>query len=233
LTSLHLLMLLRKNLNLNLNVAEFFNCSTVSLLAAKAQDASLSEGQECETSARLFTLREGSGGEQEAPHFLLHGAGASGIAFRPLVMALADSSSSTFAVEDASLDGSADFTFKSILNVADAYSEQILVKLRELGSDRCRLSGWSYGGVVAIEVSRILEAAGIEIEALSLFDAPIRGLRYEGDVDAEYEKEEQLIRESLVQSIGASAEIARLLADRAVEHWRNCTALLRRHTRRL
>jgi thioesterase domain-containing protein/acyl carrier protein len=233
LTSLHLLMLLRKSLKLNLNVAEFFNCSTVALLAARAQDTKVDgSGPRSETSARLFTLQEGPVSQQEAPHFLLHGAGASGLAFRSLVMALHDLSRSTFAVEDASLDGSAEFTFSSIVNVAEAYGEEILTKLKEVGSMRCRLSGWSYGGVVAIEVVRKLEAAGIDVEALSLFDAPIRGSNYEGDVDAEYEEEEQLIRDSLVQSIGASGEIARLLADRAVEHWQNCTALLRRHVTR-
>jgi len=217
---------------LNLNVGEFFNCSTIALLAAKAEDLEFSgPAISQETSARLFTLQDSNLAQgAQAPHFLLHGAGASGLAFRPLVLALNDLSRSTFAVEDASLDGSAEFTFQSIMHVADAYASQILDKLRVLGNSSCLLSGWSYGGVVAVEVARLLEAKGIEVEALALFDAPIRGPNYDGDVDAEYEEEEHLIRESLVRSIGGDAgDIARLLADRAVEHWRNCTGLLRKH----
>jgi thioesterase domain-containing protein len=128
------------------------------------------------------------------------------------------------------LDGSADFTFTCIMDVAREYCNQIADKLKALGCSRCLLSGWSYGGVVAVEVTRLLEARGLEVQALALFDAPLRGPGYDGDVDAEYEEEEQLIRDSLVQSIGEdSSEMARLLADRAAQHWRNCTGLLRKH----
>lgn len=235
LTSLHLLMVLKKKIGIHLNVAEFFGFATVAKLASEVANRSLeghqASGGSAESSARLFSLQDADVGQDPgAPHFMLHGAGASGLAFRPLVAAMNDTSRSVFAVEDASLNGSIDFEFGSIVEVAEAYGNLVLAKLKELGMSRCFLSGWSYGGVVSVEVARKLEASGIKVEMLSLFDAPIRGPDCEGETDEEYAAEEAVIREGLKAHVGDGAsDISRLLTERAVGHWKNCIGLLRKH----
>lgn len=237
LTALHLLMILRKNVGIHLNVADFFGQATIAQLAQAAVHDKFSGEETLDartahgSSERLFPLQEARAGSSGgSPHFMIHGAGASGLAFRALIAALDDTARPTYAVEDASLNGSGEFSFDSIHGVADAYGELILWKLNELGASSCYLSGWSYGGVVSIEVARKLEANKIVVKMLSIFDAPIRGPASPGDTDEDYAAEEAVIRNGLKQHMGdGSTEISRLLTERAVDHWKNCISLLRAH----
>mmetsp|Transcript_8378 Transcript_8378/g.20768 ORF Transcript_8378/g.20768 Transcript_8378/m.20768 type:complete len:382 (-) Transcript_8378:464-1609(-) len=231
LTALQLLMLLRQECGVDLGIAALFESPTVAQVAKFAGDAAVPADPNAplgKPTATLFSLQPGT--VQTPPHFLLHGAGASGIAFRPLVAALGDASRPTFALEDPSLNGSVEYRFESILQVAEVYGELVTGKLREMGVTRCAVSGWSYGGVVAVEVVRALEKQGFTVDLLTLFDAPVRAEHVPDLSDAEYAAEEGLIREGIGHHMGGGlGDTSRWLTERALAHFRACTKLLRRH----
>jgi len=232
--ALHLLLALRQRTGLHIGVADFFQNSTIAALAELAEQRGCLPGEgnneQPQSSASLFTLQESDDVAQTSspPHFLLHGAGASALAFRPLISAIADPHRSSYGVEDTSLGGAVPFAFQSIQDVAEAYAKLVLNKLRESGHASCVLSGWSYGGVVGIEVARRLEASGIRVELLSLFDSPIRGPDSPDDGDECYAHEEAVIREAFTD-VGDATSLTHQLLERAVQHWKSCITLLRAH----
>ena len=115
----------------------------------------------------------GSGIESTRPPLVMvHAAGASGLSYQALVAAL-DPSTAVYVVDDVSLTGAAPFTFTSITEVA-ATVVALLVDAGLAKSPtsappgqqdsflppRLHLGGWSYGGVVALEVARVLQCFG-------------------------------------------------------------------------
>ena len=109
--------------------------------------------------------------------------------YRELVSHL-DPDQPVLAVEDRSLQSETifPFSFDSIHDVADSIIELILSgdisRLRGTSAFNSRgeatkdptmfVGGWSYGGVVALEVASRLEATGISVPSIFLLDAPVR-----------------------------------------------------------
>jgi thioesterase domain-containing protein len=175
---------------------------------------------------QLLTLQQGDA--ERTPLVLVHAAGASALSYRPLVKGL-DPRQPVFAVDDASLPDpdAVPFSHRSIRHAAARVvallkhhrldyrqhnnNQQQQQQQQEEGQEgessllgegkRLLLGGWSYGGVVAIEVARILGgsplgndeaedndgvdvnaieeekdagAASASIDLVVLFDSPIR-----------------------------------------------------------
>jgi thioesterase domain-containing protein len=123
---------------------------------------------------------------------------------------------------------------------------------RVLGEGRrVALGGWSFGGVVAVEVARLLKARAVrgqesaEVDVLLLFDAPLRVekgfekmllLGKEGAAEHEEEEgeEEEEEEEEKVDVVGAMRALQGPGADEgliaaAAAHFASCTKLLRAH----
>eukprot|EP00466_Bigelowiella_natans_P008470 jgi/Bigna1/136629/aug1.35_g11337 len=188
---------------------------------------------------------QGGGGGGRSSLFLLPGAGASALCFRPLVAHLqTDLYDSIFAMDDNSLNGSVPFMVDSIEEVAEIYISEILKRLNEeeemrhLSSSSSSssssslspppplvLGGWSYGGVIALEAARQLQQShpGLSVTNVLLFDAPIKlegGSREEEpleDLDTVVAK--MMLR---MPDLKASPDVARLAAS----HFIRCTELL-------
>jgi len=111
----------------------------------------------------------GSGeGPTRPPLVLIHAAGASGLSYQALVAAL-DPSVNVYVVDDMSLMGTTPFAFESITEVAAtvvallvdsglaASSSSASPSSTDLTLPQLQVGGWSYGGVVALEVARMLQ----------------------------------------------------------------------------
>ncbi|GJE97851.1 polyketide synthase [Phanerochaete sordida] len=115
------------------------------------------------TEANPVLLQEGTGGG--APLFLVHDG--SGLAHQ--YARLAPLGREVWGVHNPRFaDGGA--WAGGVLEMARVYAG--LVKGALNGRARCLVGGWSFGGVVAFEVARQLIAAGTQVAALVLIDAP-------------------------------------------------------------
>eukprot|EP00750_Incisomonas_marina_P013921 INCI17568.2.p1 GENE.INCI17568.2~~INCI17568.2.p1 ORF type:complete len:717 (-),score=120.93 INCI17568.2:111-2261(-) len=299
LSALQLLLGLKARFNVHVFVADFVQNSTIGLLAAWITNVRAKSGGNVSlkspsnvgrqnirvvalTRPSMSSPRVGS----KVPLYLIHASGTSALAYKDLAQELklveqdkmtnGDSAAihrGLFVVEDGSLaTGDAEFTFRSIDQVAEAYTNIILAHLDDQVDESCSkvdnatqmpreifLGGWSFGGVVAVEVCRRLQArsGGIKVSVRSvlLFDVPI----VLADADAQaIEKsvgvllpqspeaiERQLdldvavVRQNFEspahdtigknQSSGTASLPVLESMERALQHFRNCSRLLYNH----
>ena len=80
-------------------------------------------------------------------------------------------------VNDLALSDASRWQHESIASVAREYAGIVWAHLRAVGRSRApiALAGWSYGGVVAIEVARQLQSAkrALRVASLVLMDSPV------------------------------------------------------------
>ena len=183
----------------------------------------------------LVRLQTGSAGR--TPLLLVHAAGSSVMHYRELVSHL-DPDQPVLAVEDRSLQSDTifPFSFESIHGVADSVLELILSgdisRLRGASAFNSRgeatreptmfVGGWSYGGVVALEVAARLEASGVSVPSVFLLDAPVRTVRTlsrEEEQQGVAATEETPPRDESMGAAGSAGAI----------HFDNCTRLLQQH----
>ena len=151
------------------------------------------KGNDVEEQLSLVTLKKGkienltgglqsngNGGNESStapPLLLIHAAGSSILHYRSLVNVLVpDYERDVLGIEDTSLSGSTVFEFESIGEVADSVIRQLEKKYEALNGmpSTMFVGGWSYGGVVALEVTHRLESMGVVVPATFLLDAPVR-----------------------------------------------------------
>jgi thioesterase domain-containing protein/acyl carrier protein len=182
----------------------------------------------------LVRLQTGSSGR--TPLLLVHAAGSSVMHYRELVSHF-DPSQPVLAVEDRSLqsDSAFPFSFESIHDVADSILELILSgdisRLRGASAFNSRgeatteptmfVGGWSYGGVVALEVASRLEASGISVPSVFLLDAPVRTNQ---TILREVQRGKSETKHSHLGEEGMGA-----VDSAGAIHFDNCTRLLQQH----
>ena len=105
---------------------------------------------------------------------LIHAAGAGALSYRPLARCLPPNWH-ICCVNDLALADASSWVHQSITSVGAEYTEIIREHLLAHGRAQAPivLAGWSYGGVVAIEVAKRLQSANQPIVRLVLFDAPV------------------------------------------------------------
>jgi thioesterase domain-containing protein len=109
-----------------------------------------------------------------------------------------------------SMEDAASAAFKSM---SETIHKQEMNCLKDMTSGLIRivLGGWSYGGVLAVEVAKIIvrqPEAGIVVDMVILFDSPLRMKSQGGDDTPSFE------------------------SDFALAHFNDCTRLLTKHHRR-
>ncbi len=129
-----------------------------------------------------------------------------------------------YALDDGVVQGQRSFSFQTIENAASlALPIVINILTAHYKSSKAKrevhLAGWSYGGVLAVEIAKQLIALGEDTDLLSvsMFDAPLRS-----DVVKEDEDGRHLPN--------ASDDDGIMLA--ANEHFKECTKLLRMYHQR-
>eukprot|EP01127_Copromyxa_protea_P003544 TRINITY_DN13353_c0_g1_i1.p1 TRINITY_DN13353_c0_g1~~TRINITY_DN13353_c0_g1_i1.p1 ORF type:complete len:574 (-),score=97.51 TRINITY_DN13353_c0_g1_i1:204-1871(-) len=219
LTALQLIMSLKSKLKVSTTAVKFFENPTVAGLCENSSESFVTP----KTTAQLFkpslvNLRQSEDG---SILFLIHAAGASVLSYRTLAQQF--TKFSVIGVDDgAMLDDEVPFVYSSIEQVAASYTEAICEHLRKKNINTCYIGGWSFGGVVTIEVVKKMEAMGFVIPTCFLFDSPIVRTDYhlkDGEFDDDEEKERL---EELLGRTGSGA-------TRAIAHFTHCTSLLRKH----
>jgi nonribosomal peptide synthetase protein BlmIV len=219
LTALQLIMNLKSKLRVVTTATKFFENPTVSGLCSETHKDPTSFGllnqvDDSLTKPILVHLRQSTGPDPPTVYFI-HAAGASVLSYRSLVQNLGDSS--VFGVDDpALLDDETPFSYSSIEEVVNAYTTTIYENLLERNLNSCYVGGWSFGGVVTIEVVRRLEPKGIRVPTCFLFDSPLRETAGKGE-----EEEQERLEELLARAGGG--------ATRAISHFKHCTELLKKH----
>jgi hypothetical protein len=160
---------------------------------------------------KLVQFRVGTGANP--PLVLIHAAGASALAYTSLLGDLA-ADRAVWIVDDDSLFGAVPFVLESIREVAE---EALALLQAAVPHGPYLLGGWSYGGVVAMELAALLEARDELVAHVLLFDAPFNTAGSE-PVGA---PELPALPSSVASSGGVGA------AELAQEHFVRCTQLLR------
>ena len=192
-SALRLLLALRTALGTRLTVQQLFTQPTVRGICSQMHASAASAASAAATAATAATAADGGGSASSAvpsadtparqlrtvclqpgdssthlPLFLVHPAGASSLCYLPLVRCLGHQRP-VYAFDDSCLTDGGDFQLRSIAEVA---AECIVLMSDALGlgggavagaSPAVVLGGWSYGGVVALEMARQLEARSIEM----------------------------------------------------------------------
>lgn len=125
-----------------------------------------------------------------------------------------------FALDDGVLLAGRSFTFLSIEDVAKNCLPLVLGIASKFakgnrGMNEIVLAGWSYGGVVAVEVAKLLRSKeGVHVKSLFLFDSPLR----KPVVDSESSSDDDHAFATETHSGDVS--------DVSKTHFDNCTRLL-------
>ena len=138
-----------------------------------------------------------------------------------------------FALDDGVVSSGSEFLFSSI----EAAAAECLAALRSgnLGQQVAILGGWSYGGVVAVEMMKQMVALAkedcpLDVQQLVLFDAPLRppvlGPPAQGGLSSNLDESENNGIESYQAALGG-------LNAHVHHHFERCTDLLRDYQRRV
>jgi len=221
-------MTLRSRLATSLSVQQLFAQPTVRGICGGMRDAeatapSLSPSPQL----RLICLQPGS--TSHAPLVLIHPAGASSLCYLPLVRSLG-AHLPVYALDDSYLTGGSAFGFSSIEAVAAECASLLTAELcnpapRDL---RITLGGWSYGGVVALQVAELLrqrqDTCPLAVHAVLLFDAPLGQTRGRGFLSDESTLVET-IRQQLAPLVESGAALDNLTMH-TTRHFVECNRLL-------
>lgn len=153
-----------------------------------------------------------------------------------------DKSRPVYVLDDGVMTSGRKFLFDSIEQVAAACLPFVTTIAAKHAQKEIVLAGWSYGGVVASAVAKLLNGM-LSVKSLILFDSPLRAPRAvtqaTSDGDAAnadsssgggvHTTAPAIIDDSATDSASSSAFD---LQARTREHFAACTALLRVHHRR-
>jgi len=158
---MRLVDLIHAELRADIGVSEIFLHPTPRQLAATI-DAQRSTG----TNGAGGPLVRLSQRPQKLPLLVIHAVGGTVFGYAPLARELAG----TFAVTGLESPGLHQLPVPGSLA---ALAHEYTGRIRATQPDGpYRLAGWSMGGVIAFEVTRLLEQAGAQVSLLALLDAP-------------------------------------------------------------
>jgi|GEM_PF-2498874 len=165
LLAVRLFAAINKEFGVALPLAALFAAPTVSALAQQLGDgASAAEASANGEASLLIKLNRGFNGH--APLFVVHGAFGNVLNLRHLAR-LADPGRDFYGIQAQGLDGSAP-PHQTLVEAATKYVEE----LREVQPHGpYHLGGFCVGGVVALEMARLLKESGEEVEPLVLLDS--------------------------------------------------------------
>lgn len=165
LLAIQMLVDVEKKFNRKININAIFKFTTVEALALF-----LAQEQPKERYKSLSPIKATG---NKMPLYIIHGDGYNLSAFRNLALYL-DEEQPLFGLQYPELDEMND-TYDNLEDIACNYVSEIL---RHNPDGPYALAGYSYGGYVAIEMKRQLEASGKKVKMLGIFDTDAANLLY-------------------------------------------------------
>ncbi|MEV6975754.1 amino acid adenylation domain-containing protein [Kitasatospora sp. NPDC093806] len=166
---------IREELGAEIGLRALFETPTVALLAERigAGAAGSGSGESTAGLGRLLPLRTGG---SRPPLFAVHPGGGLGWCYSGLVRHL-DRDRPLYAVQARGLDGTGELPG----TVAEMAADYLRLIREVQPSGPYHLLGWSFGGTVAHEVARQLQADGEEVALLAMLDShPTGSFRHAG-----------------------------------------------------
>jgi thioesterase domain-containing protein len=152
--------------------------------------------------------------------------------YMPLVQQL-DKTRPVYVLDDGVMTSGRAFTFTSIEQVAQTCVPLVEAIASTHNKRAVTLGGWSYGGVVASGVAKLLaqRRSKVEVGSLVLFDAPLRAPRKptaSGDGVDQNSEGVSGTAPAVINPAGAGGQAALDLEAHTQAHFRACTDLLQR-----
>jgi thioesterase domain-containing protein len=158
LTAIRMMASLSRRFGVNLSAANLFQARTVRSLSA------LVRNQPARKVAALAPFRTQG---HKPPLFCVHPAWGEVLCYAKLASFLGDDQP-FFALQDPSL-----FDDSAVAGSVEEMAARYLAEIREVAPHGpYRLAGYSFGGIVAFEMAKQLEAQGGSVELLAILDTP-------------------------------------------------------------
>lgn len=165
------LVLLEQRTGVRLAMAVFLEATTVDGLAAAAHRAT--DGDDDDGDHLLVRLAAGDPGRP--PLFVTHDLQGSAFRFRPLAEAAVPADRAAYGFESPFLEGR-----RAVTTIEELAARYVTAVRSVQPAGPYHLAGYSFGGVLAFEMARLLRAAGDEVALLGIVDVGpgYRGLDY-------------------------------------------------------
>jgi acetoacetyl-CoA synthetase len=159
LVALSLLLHVEEAVGLTLPITAIYDATTI----ARLTDRLIAGGTGRDTT--LVELRPARGRTPGAPLFLLHGLGGSVMVLRDLARQIGGNRA-VWGIEAVGLDGAC-----APLDDVQAMAQDAVQRIRKVAPHGpYLLAGYSFGGLVALEIARLLDAQGEKIGLLAMLD---------------------------------------------------------------
>ncbi|MBT8421341.1 MAG: amino acid adenylation domain-containing protein [Gammaproteobacteria bacterium] len=195
--------LIREQLGLEMPLRAVFDHPTPAALATAVRDRAQWRP------TILFPLNIGAE-DTKAPLFCIHPVGGGAFCYRELADCLGKDQP-VYGIQAVGFEGDA-----TPLADVEAMAARYVAEITALWPNGpCRLYGWSFGGVVAFEMARLLRAAGREIDLLVLADTA-----HPSRFDGMKELAEQEITAHLLAEAGDPVSAPAMTTDNNLERFR-------------
>ncbi len=167
--------------------AIFTNPSIAQQAKLISQEPNQSKGQSnSQNQGQVQILELASSKAIKETLFLFHPAGGSTVCYAKLAKTLSPSMN-IYAVEPPPLLERRDF-LSSTTTMAETYAKAISEHLKHTNQQQYYVGGWSFGGILALETARLLQASGLKEKALIIIDTTLntslqRSLVFMDEVD--------------------------------------------------
>ena len=149
-SALHLIDKINKKFNVKMSFSDLYYCADISRLSEKINTSPSSNGSSTDYTKILKLVKTGR--TDKTPIIFIHPIGGTGFCYLDLIKLLPEDQP-CYLIQDPSIDADEIF-FEDIISMA-AYYNQLL--LQQLKAKQFILAGYSFGGMLSLEMAHQLE----------------------------------------------------------------------------
>jgi len=192
---------IEKETGKRLPLAALFETSTVEKLALMLQ----MDGKSITWDSLVPIKPKGN----KMPLYMVHGAGLNVLLFNTLAMNMAEDQP-VFGLQAKGLDG-VEEPLGSIEEIAAHYIESIM---KQNPDGPYALAGYSFGGIIAFEMTKQFEAMGKEVKVLAMFDTYAYRSPHHDPVLIKLIKRSRFFKDKMAYALSSSSGIKETISDK-------------------